>query len=179
MPEGISTAGSGGARDGQNYAHSGQMPLGLASYLRVGQLRALGLVEYAHAELRRDRRANHVEAILEEVLFADPRDRIYLGLPLDVVELGSFEELARRMALLTYALVEHHRGLHRRVHALSDRWKRRRGISEQNGLSAVELGARQLLADVIAGALRECRDRLFARQLENAWGRGRTCQVYL
>jgi len=44
-----------------------------------------------------------VEAILEEALFADPRDRIYLGLPLDVVELGSFEELARRMALLTYA----------------------------------------------------------------------------
>ena len=33
----------------------------------------------------------------------------------------------------------------------------------------MELGAGQLLADVIAGALRKCRDRLLTRQLENPW----------
>ena len=40
---------------------------------------------------------------------------------------------------LTDTQVEHHRRLHRRVDALSDWRKRRGGISEQHGFSAMEL----------------------------------------
>src|SRR5215204_3600987 len=139
-------------------------PFSLTSHLRVGDVRALGLGEYTQAKHAGDLRAKHMEAILEQTLFADPRDRVRLWLPLGVVELGGPKELGRRTTRLSDAVVEHHR----RVDALPDRRKRPCGIADQYRLSAIKLGAGELSPDVVTGAPGKRRDGLLTRQLEYA-----------
>jgi hypothetical protein len=43
------------------------------------------------------------------------------------------------------------------------------GVTDQDRLSAMEPGARELSPDVVAGTLGKRRDGLLARQLEYAW----------
>src|SRR3712207_7208742 len=84
-------------------------------------------------------------------LLADPGDRVQLRLPGRVVARRRPGEVAGVGTVRADAAVQLDGGLHGGVGALADGREGARRVAQQHGPSAVELGAGQLLADVVAG----------------------------